>query len=193
MAMNSEAVGERKVEHCVPLSLACRMFLYALQGYFIEVTFTAICNLAETGSLELRGCSSIWSLMIYSITTISMERINAFLKPLGWPLAAIAFVHMCCMYVCEFTSGCLLRTIGACSWDYGDFMFNVAGLVTLEYAPLWYLLGVIFEKVYAPNMGRLAWVYRANPALKLQLPPEEKSVSSKEAYRYMEDTTIHLT
>ncbi|KAL1444538.1 hypothetical protein MTO96_045499 [Rhipicephalus appendiculatus] len=169
------------------------MFLYALQGYFIEVSFTAICSLIDTGSLELRGCSSIWSLVIYSVATISMEKISALLKPLGWPLAAIAFAHMCCMYVCEFTSGCLLRTIGACSWDYGDFMFNVAGLVTLEYAPLWYLLGVIFEKFYAPNVSRLAWVHRTDSLSKLELSAAEKFVSSKEAPRYKENSAIYVT
>lgn len=193
MATNGNATSDTRVAQCVPLSLTCRMFLYALQGYFIEVTFTAICNLIDTGSVELRGCSSIWSLGIYCAATVSMEKISALLRPLGWPLAAIAFAHMCCMYVCEFTSGCFLRAIGACSWDYGDFMFNLAGLVTLEYAPLWYLLGVIFEKLYAPNMGRLAWVDRTDSLPKLEQSVEEKFVSAKEAYRYNEDFAIHVT
>lgn len=150
-----------------PVSLPFRAYLYALQGYFIEITFTAFYDLIEgTGNLKLRGYTSVWSLFIYSVASLVMERINAFLQPRGVPLLVRAAAHALWMYAWEFTTGCMLSRVDACLWDYKNYRYNIAGLVTLEYAPLWFLLGVIFEVVYAPNIGRIAWVQHAEVSQK---------------------------
>ncbi|KAH9380301.1 hypothetical protein HPB48_011291 [Haemaphysalis longicornis] len=142
-----------------PMPLPFRAYIYAIQGYFIEVTFTALYDLlVGTGGMQLRGCSSIWSLFIYSVATLVMERVSTHLRQLGLPLPVIALAHTLWMYAWEFTTGCLLRAIGGCSWDYKHYRYNFAGLVTLEYAPLWFLLGVTFELFYAPNIKRFGWL-----------------------------------
>ncbi|KAL1420006.1 hypothetical protein MTO96_024714 [Rhipicephalus appendiculatus] len=157
--MAATSVGNgRQTKKWQPLSLPWRMFFYALQAYFIEVNFAAAVDLFASGNLALRGWSSVWALIIYSVAAVIMEKIRDVLKPRGYPLAVIAFAHMCCMYLCEFTSGCILKPFGACYWTYEGFRFNIAGLVTLEYAPLWYFLGVVFEIFYAPNLFRLGWI-----------------------------------
>lgn len=151
-----------------PVSLPFRAYIYALQGYFIEITFTAFYDLlAGDGNLKLRGYTSVWSLFIYSVASLVMERINAFLQPRGVPLLVRAAAHALWMYAWEFTTGCVLSRVGACLWDYRNYRYNLAGLVTLEYAPLWFFLGVIFEVAYAPNIHRIAWVNHAEATPKI--------------------------
>uniref|UniRef100_A0A1E1X6R5 Putative conserved plasma membrane protein n=1 Tax=Amblyomma aureolatum TaxID=187763 RepID=A0A1E1X6R5_9ACAR len=153
--------GSGKITPWRPLSLACRLYLYALHGYFIEVTFTAVWNLVASGSLELRGHSSVWSLVIYSVSCVAMENINGLLQRHGFALSTRALAHTCWIYAWEFTTGLVLRAMGWCPWDYSDFRYNVAGLVTLEYAPLWFLCGVLFEVLMVPNVKKLVWVRHA--------------------------------
>ncbi|XP_077494977.1 transmembrane protein 229B-like [Amblyomma americanum] len=150
----------REITPWRPLSLACRVYLYALHGYLIEVTFTAAWNLAASGSLELRGHSSVWSLAIYSISCVVMEKISGFLQIRGFPVPVRALAHTCWIYCWEFTTGLVLRAMGGCPWDYKSFRYNVAGLVTLEYAPLWFLCGVLFEVLLLPNVKRLVWLHQ---------------------------------
>ncbi|XP_077494229.1 transmembrane protein 229B-like [Amblyomma americanum] len=164
MAPTGGPTGTGKVASWRPLSLACRVYLYALHGYLIEVTFTAAWNLVASGSLELRGHSSVWSLAIYSISCVAMEKINGLFHRRGFALPARALAHTCWIYAWEFTTGLVLRAMGWCPWDYSDFQFNVAGLVTLEYAPLWFLCGVLFEMLMLPNVKQLVWVRHVEPA-----------------------------
>ncbi|XP_077529324.1 transmembrane protein 229b-like [Haemaphysalis longicornis] len=151
-----------------PVSLPLRAYLYALQGYFIEVNFIAFSDLIEgKASPKLFGYASMWSLFVYSAASLVMERINAFLQPRGVPLLVRAAAQALWMYAWEFTTGCVLSLFDACWWDYSNYRYNLAGLITLEYAPLWFSLGVIFEVVFAPNIGRIAWVQHAEMSPKI--------------------------
>ena len=33
-----------------------------------------------------------------------------------------------------------------CPWDYSDAKYNIDGLVRLDFAPAWFILGLVFEK-----------------------------------------------
>ena len=44
-------------------------------------------------------------------------------------------------------SGTLLRKVDACPWDYSNTPFNIKGLIRLDYAPLWFCAGLLFEKI----------------------------------------------
>ena len=47
----------------------------------------------------------------------------------------------------EFISGSFLREIGICPWDYSAARFQYRGIIRLDYAPLWFAAGLIFEKI----------------------------------------------
>ncbi|XP_075531539.1 transmembrane protein 229B-like [Dermacentor variabilis] len=143
---------------CVPLSSYSRLYLYALHGYFTEVTFTAVWDLLATGNPELRGFSSIWSLAVYSFCCMGLENISSFLQRRAIPLPVRALAHTCWIYVWEFTLGSVLRVMGTCPWDYKHFRYNISGIVTLEYAPLWFLCGILFELILLPMANKLAWM-----------------------------------
>ena len=50
-------------------------------------------------------------------------------------------------YLWEFSTGFLLKQFGACPWDYTPFHGDFMGIITLEYAPLWFLGNIIGELV----------------------------------------------
>ncbi|KAM7300886.1 transmembrane protein 229B-like [Ixodes scapularis] len=139
------------------LSVPCRVYLYGLHGFFLEVMFTAAWELVVSGSLKLHGCTSVWCLFIYSFSCLVMEKIHDGLEPIGLPLHLRALAQTFWIYVWEFSTGWFLRKLNGCPWDYADFTYNFCGLVTLEYAPLWYVCGFLFEYVLLPNVRRLRW------------------------------------
>ena len=42
----------------------------------------------------------------------------------------------------------LRRFTGKCPWDYSQFPGNFRGIITLEYAPVWFIFGLGFERVH---------------------------------------------
>lgn len=56
-------------------------------------------------------------------------------------------IYMMGIFAAEFTSGKLLRRRGICPWDYSKEPTNIQGLIRLDYAPLWFLVGLLFEHV----------------------------------------------
>lgn len=141
-----------------PLSVLCRLYLYSLHGFFLEVMFTAAWDLVASGSLKLHGCTSVWCLFIYSFSCLVMEKIHDRLEPMGLPLHIRALAQTSWIYVWEFSTGWFLRKLNGCPWDYTAFTYNFCGLVTLEYAPLWYVCGFLFEYLLLPNVRRLRWL-----------------------------------
>lgn len=48
----------------------------------------------------------------------------------------------------EFLSGIALKKLGICPWDYSSSPFNVLGVIRLDYAPLWFGLGLFYEFIF---------------------------------------------
>ena len=50
-------------------------------------------------------------------------------------------------YLVEFISGSFLKQFGMCPWDYSGVPLQYHGVIRLDYAPLWFTAGLIFEKI----------------------------------------------
>ena len=50
-------------------------------------------------------------------------------------------------YLVEFVSGSILKEFEMCPWDYSGAAFQYRGIIRLDYAPLWFAAGLIFEKI----------------------------------------------
>lgn len=57
------------------------------------------------------------------------------------------FLYMVLIFVAEYFSGFLLRTSGICPWDYTGRSTNINGLIRLDFAPLWFATGLLFEQI----------------------------------------------
>ena len=54
---------------------------------------------------------------------------------------------MALIFTAEYVTGRLLRSLRACPWDYTGCRFSVDGLIRLDFAPLWFVAGLLFERI----------------------------------------------
>lgn len=142
------------------LSTAWRLYVYAIHGYFTEVMFTATWEFVVSLNPKLTGVTSIWSLPIYGISTLIVEKM--YLRMDGRvPLPLRGLVYLLWTYAWEFSTGFLLRQFDACPWNYEPFDGHFMGLVTLEYAPLWYFFSMVCEQLLIRYTLMLRWPDRA--------------------------------
>jgi len=57
------------------------------------------------------------------------------------------FLYMVLIFAAEYLSGAWLRTKGMCTWDYSGSQMNIDGLIRLDFAPLWFATGLLFEQI----------------------------------------------
>ena len=55
-------------------------------------------------------------------------------------------LYMVLIFTAEYFSGAWLRARGICPWDYTGRHSNINGLIRLDFAPLWFCTGLLFEK-----------------------------------------------
>ncbi|XP_071387535.1 transmembrane protein 229B-like [Centroberyx affinis] len=138
-----------------PLPPLARLYVYALHGCLCEVAFTAAWDWCHTRDGRLAGHSSLWALPMYATAIYLMESLRAGLLSRRRPLAARLLAYTLFVYLWELSWGLGLRLLGACPWDYSGYRYNLAGLVTLEYALPWAVASLIAEKHVIRNTLRI--------------------------------------
>ncbi len=63
-------------------------------------------------------------------------------------------IYMTCIFITEYFTGCILKHYKACPWDYSKAKLNYKGVIRLDYAPAWFVLGIIFEKLLCRSMSQ---------------------------------------
>ncbi len=54
---------------------------------------------------------------------------------------------MTVIYIVEFISGSILKKHGSCPWDYSRSHLSIRGVIRLDYAPCWFITGLLFENL----------------------------------------------
>ena len=133
------------------IPVTSRLFFYGMLGFSTEVTFTALWYLLDSRynfGWTLHGCTSLWSFPIYAISIFAIERMFISLRT-KQPLAIRGLIYLLWTYVWEFSTGYLLRQFSACPWDYHDYTnYHIMGLITFDYAPLWYIGVIVLETIF---------------------------------------------
>ncbi len=117
--------------------------LCGLSGWCMEVMWTGI-NSIVTKDPALKCNTSVWMFPIYGLA--------AFISPISKLLSGKntlfrGGVYMACIFATEYSTGSVLKKFGVCPWDYSKAKLNVHGLIRFDYAPLWFLAGLFFEKL----------------------------------------------
>ena len=125
-------------------------------GWCLEVIFTSVDSIAAH-DWRLMGSTSLLMFPIYGL--------GALLSPIGrvvdrWlqikpgeVLAAAdrllrhGMLYMVLIFTAEYLFGTLLKAGGVCPWDYTGLHSNVDGLIRLDFAPLWFMTGLLFEQI----------------------------------------------
>ena len=125
-------------------SMIKRFIIYGLMGWSMEIVWTGLHSLVE-GDPRLGGYTNLWMFFIYGLGVL-LEPIHDIISEWRWPLRGLIWVVI--IWGIEYTSGLILvNTLGVYPWRYRG-MFAIDGLVRLDYAPAWFLAGIIFERVH---------------------------------------------
>ena len=112
-------------------------------GWCMEIIFTSIHSLFDKDP-KLVGNTSIWMFPIYGMASLLKPVCTLLKKQSLWLRGS---VYTLCIFTGEYLTGSFLRRFKACPWDYSKSPLNVKGLIRLDYAPLWFGAGLLFEKI----------------------------------------------
>jgi uncharacterized membrane protein len=67
----------------------------------------------------------------------------------GMPIVIRGGVYAVLILLIEYSTGLfLLKLIGECPWDYGSGRYTINGITRIDYAPIWGMVGLLFEKLH---------------------------------------------
>ncbi|MCI9009018.1 MAG: hypothetical protein HFI13_13020 [Lachnospiraceae bacterium] len=118
-------------------------FRCGMTGWALEILWTGL-HAFRVRDLKLIGNSSLWMFPIYGsaafLTPIMQKMRNA-------PLVQRGFVYMSCIFLGEYVSGMFLKHKNMCPWDYSRTPWHLNGVIRLDYAPVWFLVGLLYERL----------------------------------------------
>lgn len=112
-------------------------------GWALEIFWTGL-HAFRVRNLKLTGNSSLWMFPIYGSA--------AFLAPVMRRMKGAHFlkrglVYTLCIFFGEYLTGSLLRHRDMCPWDYSRSPWQYRGVIRLDYAPVWFLVGLLYERI----------------------------------------------
>lgn len=122
-----------------------RFVIYGLLGWNIEVIWTGLCSVLRR-DMNLMGHTSIWMFFIYGAAALALEHVCCAIR--DYNLFVRGCVWAVLIFAVEFLSGTALRLIGIEAWYYSG-VYAVMGVIRLDYLPLWFAVGLIFERIYS--------------------------------------------
>jgi hypothetical protein len=131
---------------------------FILVGITLEVFWTSVLDFIKSKNPRLTGVTYLWMFPIYALVPfiyilLSQFQANIFLK---------GILYMLGFYILEFVSGFLIRkAVGKSPWNYNRtikifgkrYKTSFNGLICLEYAPIWYLYGILGEYYFKYLIG----------------------------------------
>lgn len=118
-----------------------------LTGWCMEIIFTSL-NSLRRRDFQLKGNTSIWMFPIYGSAAL-FAPISRLLR--RKPFWVRGFTYMSLIFSGEYISGRLLSRHNMCPWDYSRSRWNIRKIVRLDYAPVWFSVGLLFERILRPG------------------------------------------
>ena len=122
-------------------------------GWCMEVIFTSVESIL-IGDWRLMGRTSLIMFPIYGLGVLLGPIGNMIDEWLGGePLNLIdrifrhGILYMVLIFMVEYVAGTWLNAQGICPWDYSHTVTNINGVIRLDFAPLWFGAGLIFEEI----------------------------------------------
>jgi uncharacterized membrane protein len=121
-----------------------RFFLYGIIGWSMEIVWTGFYSLMN-GNMALEAYTSLWMLFIYG-SAVFLEPLHDLIQ--DWNVALRGIIWVIIIWGIEYSTGkILLGILNVYPWQYFG-KFAVEGLVRLDYAPAWFVAGLLFERVH---------------------------------------------
>lgn len=133
-----------------------------IAGWCLEVMFTSVDSIMA-GDWRLMGTTSLIMFPIYGCGAflVPISRLmDDYLSDLpGFEEASKdrigrlpllirhGLLYMVLIFIAEYVTGIFLTGAGICPWDYSHWPDNVDGVIRLNFAPLWFGTGLLFEQI----------------------------------------------
>lgn len=109
----------------------------------MEILYTSLGALRNK-DYSLKAQTSAWMFPIYGLAAI-IEPVYGKIKDKH--VLVRGGIYTVGIFTCEYLTGSLLKKLNMCPWDYSKEHSNINGLIRLDYAPLWMMAGLAFEKI----------------------------------------------
>ena len=126
-----------------------RFLIYGAFGWCFEIVWTAVTEKVRGAQRDWRltGHTYLWMFPIYGLLAPIGEPVHNALRNYPWILRGP--IYLVAIWATEFVTGWLIKALtGKCPWDYSQLRWNFRGIIALEYAPVWFLFGLAFERVH---------------------------------------------
>lgn len=114
-----------------------------LIGWCMEIFWTSIGKLKKHDK-KLIGETSLIMFPIYGMAAV-FKPIHEKIKSKNFIVRGSIYTTF--IYAVEYTTGTLLKRKNICPWDYSKSKYNINGVVRLDYAPVWFIVGLLYEKM----------------------------------------------
>lgn len=123
-----------------------RFFIYGITGWVMEIIWTGLGSFLQ-GRWELSGFTYLWMFPIYGLAVL-LEPVHDTIRPAPWWVRGMIWASF--IIVLEYVAGSAIKAIiGFCPWDYSRHTkYSIGGFIRLDYAPVWFAVGLLFEKFH---------------------------------------------
>lgn len=116
-------------------------------GITMEVIATSIMDYIKNRDPRLKGETYLWMLPIYAAVPYIYFFVTSTFEESGWIVKG--FIYMAAFYLLELVAGLIIKAlVGVSPWNYKNYRFNFKEVICLEYAPVWFIYGVVGEFYY---------------------------------------------
>jgi len=122
-----------------------RYFLYGVIGWSMEIVWTGLFSFIS-GDLALEAYTSLWMFFIYG-SAVFLEPLHDIIR--NWNVILRGIIWVVIIWGIEYSTGkILLGVLHVYPWQYFG-KFAIEGVVRLDYAPAWFVAGLLFERMHA--------------------------------------------
>ena len=118
-----------------------RFLIFGVIGWCLEILWTGLGSLVK-GDFKLESKTSIWMFFIYGCGALFQPVIHFLVQ---YPWYVRGFFYVIIIFLIEFAFGYIMQKFESCPWDYSHAKLNVMGIIRWDYAPLWFMVGLLFE------------------------------------------------
>lgn len=128
------------------MPMLVRFLTYGALGWIVEILWTGMGSILRRDP-RLTATTYLWMFPIYGGGGLLFEQVYQVIAGRPWMVRGLIWVVA--IFAVEYATGWLIRqAVGRSPWDYTGAPLALGALIRLDYAPAWFVLGLLYERLY---------------------------------------------